>query len=190
MTETTVTSRLVTVASDLVPNTPLCDAMRKNLEALGPPAFTAEDRAYAAKMQATLSDDDIASAYRMAGITEGERKPLVNSLVPADAPVFPLPGSTDVGDVSWVVPTVQLWGANYAIGTPFHSWQMVAQGKSDVAIKGMVHAASVIAAIGADLFLDPDLRAAAKADHAARVGKAGYIYPLPEDAEPPIKEMG
>ena len=49
-------------------------------------------------------------------------------------------GSTDVGDVSWVTPTAQCWGACYAYGTPFHSWQMVAQGKLSLAHKGMVHA--------------------------------------------------
>ena len=189
MTETKMTWQMVTVASELVPNTPLCSAMRKNLEALGPPAFTDQDRAYAAKMQATMSDDDIASAYRLAGIAETTRKALVDNLVPADARAFPLPGSTDVGDVSWVVPTVQLWGANYAIGTPFHSWQMVAQGKSEPAIKGMVHAACVMAATGADLFLDPDLRDRAKADLAERVGVEGYVCPLPDDAKPPIEEM-
>lgn len=189
MTETEVTSRLVTVSSDLVPNGPLCDAMQKNLDALGPPAFTDTDRAYAARMQATLEPSDIAASYAMAGVRQTGEKVLGDFIVSEDAPVVDIPGSTDVGDVSWVVPTVQLWGANYAIGTPYHSWQMVAQGKSAPALRGMTHAAMIMAATGADALSDADLIRRAKADLAERTGPDGYLFPLPDDAEPPIAEM-
>jgi aminobenzoyl-glutamate utilization protein B len=84
---------------------------------------------------------------------------------------------------------VQLWGGTYAIGTPFHSWQMVAQGKGSPAMKGMVHAAAVMAATGADAILDPDLRARARADLSARTGPKGYVCPLADDAEPPVAAM-
>lgn len=189
MTETKMQARIVTVSSELVPNGPLCDAMQRNMTALGPPAFDDADRAYAAKMQATMGDADIASAYGMAGMVEGERRALADFLVPDTSMAPPLPGSTDVGDVSWVVPTVQLWGANYAIGTPFHSWQMVAQGKSTPALKGMFHAAKVMAATGMDVLSDPDLIKRAKADLAARTGPDGYTAPLPQGSKPPIDEM-
>lgn len=189
MTETSVKGELVTVASELVPNGPLCEAMQRNLDRLGPPPFTDEDRAYAAKMQATMTDADIASTYAMANMKETERKPLADFIVPDSVPPVDLPGSTDVGDVSWVVPTVQMWGANYAIGTPFHTWQMVAQGKSEPAIKGMIHAAQVMAATGMDCIRDPGLIARAKADLAERVGPKGYVCPLPDGAVPPIEEM-
>ncbi|HHL20086.1 MAG TPA: amidohydrolase [Aliiroseovarius sp.] len=189
MTETEMQAELVTVSSELVPNTPLCDAMQANLEALGPPPFNDADRDYAARFQATFSPDDIARSWGMAGMTPQAGKVLADFLPPADLPVLDLPGSTDVGDVSWVVPTVQLWGANYAIGTPFHSWQMVAQGKGAPALKGMEHAAKVMAATGIDALSDPDLVARAKADLAARTGPEGYIRPLPADARPPIDEM-
>jgi len=53
-------------------------------------------------------------------------------------------GSTDVGEVSWVVPTVQARVATCAVGTSFHTWQALAQGKSSVAYKGMIHAAKVM----------------------------------------------
>ena len=189
MSETTMETKLVTVASELVPNGPLMEAMQKNLDRLGPPPFNAEDHAYAAKMQATMTEDDISASYSMSGLRKKEDKALADFTVPTTAPIVDLSGSTDVGDVSWVVPTVQMWGANYAIGTPFHTWQMVAQGKSGPAIKGMTHVAQVMAATGVDVILDADLRARAKADLEARVGPQGYVYPLPEDAMPPIEEM-
>lgn len=189
MTETTVSDKVLAAVSNLIYNGPLGEAMQRNLERLGPPPFTDVDRAYAARFQATLSEDDIRAAYQMVGIAEESRKPLADFIVPADAPTIPMAGSTDVSDVSWVVPTIQLWGANHAIGTQLHSWQAVAQGKSQPAIKGMVHAAAVMAATGADAMLDADLRARAKEDLARRVGPAGYVCPLPDSAEPPIAEM-
>ena len=58
---------------------------------------------------------------------------------------IPLIGSTDVGDVSWVIPTVQVHAPTVAIGTPFHTWQVVAQGKTPAAHKAMVQAAKAMA---------------------------------------------
>lgn len=189
MSETQVSHKVLAAVSNLIYNGPLGDVMQANLDRLGPPPFTEEDKEYAAKFQATLTEDDILAAYRSMGITEGDRKPLADFVVPATAPTVEMGGSTDVADVSWVVPTVQVWGANHAIGTQLHSWQAVAQGKSAPALKGMVHAAALMAATAADAMTDPDLRARAKADLAARVGPAGYVSPLPENAIPPIAEM-
>lgn len=189
MTETQVSSQVLSGVSNLVYNAPLGEVMQRNLDRLGPPSFSDEDKAYAARFQATLSEDDIRQAYRGNGLVESDRKVLADFVVPADHPAVPFGGSTDVADVSWVVPTVQMCGANYAIGTQLHSWQVVAQGKSEPAVKGMVHAATIMAATAADAICDPELLARAKADLARRIGPEGYVSPLPEDAEPPIAAM-
>ena len=84
--------------------------------------------------------------------------------------------------MSWVVPTVQAHAPTYAIGTPFHSWQMVAQGKSGAAHKALVQVAKAMAATGVAALTNPELIAAAKADLAARVGPNGYVSPLPPGA--------
>lgn len=189
MTETTLRDEVLAAVSNLIPNAPLCDVMQRNLDRLGPPAFTDTDRAYAARFQATMSTDDIADAYRSLGLAPRTDTALPDFVVPGNVAPQPLGGSTDVADVSWVVPTVQLWGATYAIGTPFHSWQMVAQGKSSPAIKGMIHAAKVMAATGADAIIDADLRARARTDLQARVGPDGYVSPLPAGIDPPIAAM-
>ena len=88
------------------------------------------------------------------------------------------------------MPTVQVWGANHTIGTPFHTWQMVAQGKSPMAYKGMVHAAQAMAATGVDALLDAGLRDRAWADMKKPTGPNGYVCPLAADAEPPVAAMG
>ncbi len=95
-------------------------------------------------------------------------------------------GSTDVGDVSWAVPTVQAWVATCAIGTPFHSWQLTVQGKAPAAHKGMVHAAKIMATTARDLFERPELLAAAKAEHTAHRAREPYRCPMPDEVVPPI----
>jgi aminobenzoyl-glutamate utilization protein B len=96
-------------------------------------------------------------------------------------------GSTDVGDVSWVVPLVQADGPTCAVGTPFHSWQLTAQGKTPMAKKGMVHVAKVMAATALDALREPGLIAAARADLEARTRDTPYACPLPDEVKPPVQ---
>ena len=130
MTETRVEQRVISGVSNLLGNTPMEKAMHDNLMRLGPPSFDDADREFAAKIQGTLSDEDIESAFRRAGMPVKKNAPLCDAIIPLEARGAKMVGSTDVGDVSWVVPTVQARGATYAIGTPGHSWQLTAQGKS------------------------------------------------------------
>src|ERR1700761_1433006 len=171
MTETAVKVQVVSAVSNLLGNTPLEKAMHDNLLRLGPPPFGEADRDFARKIQATLTEEDIESAFRRAGMPVKD-VPLCDEIVPLDAKNAPMMGSTDVGDVSWVVPTVQARGATYAIGTPGHSWQLTAQGKMPAAHKGLVHVAKVMAGTALDVIQDETLLARAKADHRARVRKA------------------
>jgi aminobenzoyl-glutamate utilization protein B len=186
MTETTVDVQVISAVSNLMGNTPLEQAMHANFERLGPPPFDAADRAFADKIRATLTPDDIAAHYRRSGLKVRQDQPLADSIVPLGLAGEPMLGSTDVGDVSWVVPLVQADGATVAIGTPFHSWQLTAQGKSPLAKKGMVHVAKVMAATALDALRDPTLVAAAKADLQGRTDGNPYVSPLPADVTPPV----
>jgi aminobenzoyl-glutamate utilization protein B len=186
MTETSVKTQVVSAVSNLLANTPLEKAMQDNLDRLGPPPFDDADRAFAREIQATLSDEDIESAFRRAGMPVTDAA-LCDAVVPPDAKPAPMMGSTDVGDVSWVVPTVQARGATYAIGTPGHSWQLTAQGKMPAAHKGLVHVAKIMAGTAVDVLQDEVLLARAKADHQARIGRTPYVCPLPAELEPPVQ---
>src|SRR5215467_10013355 len=187
MTETRMESQVVSAVSNLLANTPLEKAMYDQLVRLGPPPFDEADRVEAAKFQSTLTDEDVASAFRRVGLPMRQGVPLCDEIVPLDAKSAPMVGSTDVGDVSWVVPTVQARGATYAIGTPGHSWQLTAQGKLPAAHKGLAHVAKVMAGTAIDVIQDEVLLARAKADHQARVSRNPYVCPLPDDLEPPVK---
>ncbi|MBK1660810.1 M20 family metallopeptidase [Paracraurococcus ruber] len=186
MTETKVEAKVVSGVSNLLGNTPLERAMQNNLDRLGPPPFDDLDRARAAEFQATLSDEDISTAWRKMGLPVRKGVPLCDVIVPLEVKGAPMVGSTDVGDVSWVVPTVQARGATYAIGTPGHSWQLTAQGKLPAAHKGMIHVAKVMAGTAVDCLLDPGLVAAAKADLAERTKDNPYEPVLSPDVQPPF----
>ena len=187
MTETRVEMQTISAVSNLMGNTPLDQAMHANISRLGPPMFDATDRAFAEEIRATLTPLDIAAQYRRAGLPIRQDQPLADFVVPLGLRGEPMLGSTDVGDVSWIVPLVQADGATLAIGTPFHSWQLTAQGKSPLAKKGMVHVAKVMAGTAIDALQDPDLITRAKADLAERTRDNPYISPLPADIMPPIR---
>jgi aminobenzoyl-glutamate utilization protein B len=186
MTETQVQQKVVSAVSNLLGNTPLEHAMQRQFDRLGPVQFDAADRKYADEIQRTLSPEDIASAYQRAGVPARENTPLCDFVVPYGTKGAPMIGSTDLGDVSWAVPSVQARVATHAIGTPGHSWQITAQGKSGQAKKGMVHAAKLMAGLAVEALTDPGLVAAAKADHRARTAVTPYSCPLPADVKPPV----
>jgi aminobenzoyl-glutamate utilization protein B len=186
MTETKVETRIVSAVSNLLGNVPLEKLMHDNFQRLGPPDFDDMDRAVAAKFQATLTADDIAAAYRRHGLKVEPGKVLCDKIVPIEVSGSGGVGSTDVGDVSWAVPTVQARGATCAIGTPFHSWQLTGQGKTSFAHKGLVHVAKVMAGTALDAIRDPALIAQAKADLKERIGTTPYVSPLPPEVGPAL----
>ena len=183
MTETSVTSKVVSAMSNLLANLPLEDAMQRNFDRLGPPPFDAEDMAFARQMQATVTRQDVETAFRRAGLPVTD-VPLCTTIAPKSAPGPKMMGSTDVGDVSWAVPTVQARGATYTIGTPGHSWQLTAHGKSPLAHKGMVHVAKAMAGVAVDVLSDSVLLEQAKADFRERLERSPYTPLLPDDAKP------
>ena len=189
MTETTVSTKVVSAVSNLMGNDPLEKLMDDNFQRLGPPAFDDADRAYAEQIRATLTPADIASAFERFGIPPRMDMPLCDFIAPLSATSKGGNGSTDVGDVSWVVPTVQARGATCAVGTPFHAWQLTAQGKSPAAHKGLVHVAKVMAGTAVDAINNPEVIARAKADLAERTRATPYVCPLPPDVQPPIAAM-
>ncbi|WP_112320923.1 amidohydrolase [Oceanibium sediminis] len=187
MTETRVETRVFTGVSNLIGNRPLEEAMQAELDRLGPVPFDEDDRVFAREIQKTLTRDDIAVSFRRCGMPPPDDDlPLCDFVAPLDLQGEGGEGSTDVGDVSWAVPTVQARVATCAVGTPFHTWQTVAQGKVPAAHKGMVYAAKVMAATAKRLIEDPSLRAAAKSVHAAHLAKTPYVCPLPDGVAPPI----
>ncbi|MGW6779316.1 M20 family metallopeptidase [Brucella pseudogrignonensis] len=185
MTETTVEMKIVSAVSNTLDNKPLEHALHTAMDELGVPDFDSQDRAFAREIRKTFSEKDIASVYKAIGLPITD-EPLANFLTPENTNRKPFIGSTDIGDVSWVVPTVQVHAPTVAIGTPFHTWQIVAQGKSPAAHKAMVHAAKAMAATGLNVITDPLLLKNAKAALAEHTSRTPYICPLGSDVSPPL----
>ena len=95
-------------------------------------------------------------------------------------------GSTDVGDVSFTVPTVGMGSATWIPGTPAHSWQAVAAGGTDIGNKGMMVAAKTIALTAIDLFSDKNLIEKAKAEFSKKRGANFKYIPLLGDRAPAL----
>ena len=120
------------------------------------------------------------------GLPKDARKPLCDLVVPREAPHLPMMGSTDVADVSWVVPLVQMHGATFAIGTPV---PLLAAGRArQVAGRPQGYGARRQGHGRDRARRDPQPRlvARAKADLAQRTAEAPYRSPIPDGVKPPV----
>ena len=190
MTETSLAVEFDGGSAELLQNAVLEQAMHDIAVRLGPVPFDDADRRLAQPFLATVSPAEVAMARAMAGIDASDPSPLHDGIIPFDAtaPRQRAGGSTDVGDVSWVVPTVQCTGAVAALGTPAHAWQLVAQGKMAAAHKGMIHAAKIMGATAASLLTDHGLLARARDEFDTRITQRPYDCPIPEGVlAPPLR---
>jgi aminobenzoyl-glutamate utilization protein B len=159
---------------DILPNRVLSVAMQKDLEMVGGVDYTPEEVEFAKKIQATF-------AYKVPPIES------VKTVAPLSATIQDGGASSDVGDVSWNVPTVGLGAATWVAGTPAHSWQAVACGGTDIGIKGMMVAAKTMTLMGIDLLTQPDLVSAAQAEFQKDRGPDFHYVPLLGTRKPAVK---
>ncbi|KQO16575.1 amidohydrolase [Paenibacillus sp. Leaf72] len=181
MTETELEIRFDAASSNMILNTALEKVMQQNFERLGIPQFDAEEKAFASHIRQTLSPQELQSDRQQGEDTE---QPLADKLEAYKPKAGIVPGSTDVGDVSWLVPTAQCGTACLALGTPLHTWQVVSQGATSIGHKGMLHAGKVMAATAAELLLNPELLALAKQEHEAEREGKPYQSLIPPEAKP------
>jgi aminobenzoyl-glutamate utilization protein B len=176
MSRTKVEVQVETDCHEIIPNRPLAKLLDRNLRRVGPPQFTAADAALARDLQSPLRGEF--------GLKEKE--PLHEKIEPLPAePEKPEGGSTDVGDVSWLVPTGGLYAACFPLGSPGHSWQNVAAVGSPIGHKGMMVAAKALALSLADLLGDGDVLKEAKADFQKRMAGRKYTTRVPKGQKPP-----
>lgn len=143
----------------------------KNLALLGPMSYTDEEIAFAKKIQESTGKPQVGLHTKV--------EPLEETNPNAGG------GSTDVGDVSWVVPTLRLSVATAPIGTPWHSWAVVACGGMSIGHKGMLHSSKTLAMTMVDLYEDPKKVEAIKAEFTKAKGDHLYKGLIP-DGPPPV----
>jgi aminobenzoyl-glutamate utilization protein B len=171
-TGTRVEHQVVTSYWNVLPNETLAGVQHRNLQRVGGVEYTAEEQAFAEKIRATL----ISPAAGLG--SQSVVQPLRSGEV--------APASTDMGDISWNVPTVQMSAATFVPGVPAHSWQAVACAGSSIGIKGMLVAAKTIALTVSDLYSAPATIAAAKEEFLRRRGGAGFKYSTLAPPQPPL----
>lgn len=175
MTRTKLDVEVVTDCHELIPNSPLSELLYENLQAVGPPEFTEDERAFARKLQQPLQEE-FETDFPVA-IDES-----VHSLEESSRPSK---GSTDVGDISWFVPTGGIRTSCFVAKSPGHSWQNVACIGSSVGEKGIVYASRVLAVSALDLFQKADLLEAAREHWKKQMQDREYTTLIPEGQKAP-----
>jgi aminobenzoyl-glutamate utilization protein B len=169
-TETKLEVQYLGGTMEILPNNTLAQVAKKNLVALNDLKYDAEEMKFAVRLQESFPEkssiEDIGRVFDVAGRSSG--------------------GSTDVGDVSWVVPVTGFSTSCWVPGTPGHSWQAVACGGTTIGKKGMNLAARTLAATAWDLFTTPDLIRDAKVEHMKRLAGKKYTAMLEKDQPPPL----
>jgi aminobenzoyl-glutamate utilization protein B len=169
-TGTTVDFEVGGATYNILPNAVLADLQRRNLQAVGGVFYSPEEQAFAEALRRTLDNPatPLGSEVRV--------QPPSETFTPA---------SSDLGDVSWKVPTTEITTATWVPGTSAHTWQAVACDGMSIGIKGMMVAAKTMALTGVDLFTTPDLVAKARAEFDRR--RAGVVYSSRiGDRKPPL----
>jgi aminobenzoyl-glutamate utilization protein B len=172
-TETRLEMELINSVYNILPNDALTMLFEKNLKAIGGIRYSPEEQTFAEKLVQTYQTSE--------GILPlGSQE----QIQPVDGGYDS--GSTDVGDVSWQIPTAQFYTATYVPGTPAHSWQSTACSGMSIGRKGMVVAAKTLALTAVDLIADAKQVEAAKASFEKRRAGIEYRSRLPIDQKPPL----
>jgi len=154
---------------EILPNDSLAQITRNNLAKLNDLAFDAEEEKFALRVQETFD----------------EKTPLasIKNVFGAGGPGR---GSTDVGDVSWVVPTNGFSTVCFVPGSAGHSWQNVAASGTSIGRKGMQLAAKTMAATAWDIFADPKIIETAREEHKRQLNGRKYLSLMGKDQPPPL----
>lgn len=172
-TGTTMDYEMIGGTHELLHIESLQKQVHKNLEKIGGYNYSNEEKSFAEKISESLGVK--LDMNYVKGV-----QPYNPSILAKGS------GSTDVGDVSFALPTVGFNTATWVPGTPAHSWQAVAAGGTSIGIKGMLIAAKTLALTGMQLIDDPILIANAKKEFALKRGKDFKYIPLIGDRKPAL----
>jgi aminobenzoyl-glutamate utilization protein B len=171
-TGTTHKVNLIAGVHEYLLNRPLLEALQANLELIEAPEFSKEEQEFARTLQRYVGVEELGFLDKV--------KPL------AEKPESPRGGSTDVAEVSYMVPTAGFSVATAAEGVPWHSWATTACHGMSAGRKGAVVAAKVIAATGMDLLTNPELVKSARSVFEKATEGKSYQSPIPKDQKPPV----
>ncbi len=164
----------------------LLEVSQANLERVGGPSFDEQERAFARQLANTHPPGTHERIVKRAGLTLLDGEFLSEEILPDTGLRGVSSGSTDVGDVSWNVPTAEIRTACWPVGNAGHSWQNTAAAGTTIGTKGMVVAAKAMALTGLDALVDPDLVVQARKEFQARTAATPYVCPIPAHVNPEV----
>lgn len=194
MTETQMASRQIDGTSSTVSNQVLEQLLYQNLCTVPLPDYNHHELTFAATLKTTYHTEGLPGARPehskgirafIAEKSESGSAAINDFVIPYEPSSHFSPGSSDVGDVSWLTPTAQFTAVTWPSGCPGHSWQAVSTGRTTLAHKGILFAAKVLAATAADLMLDPALLAQAREEFTETTAE-GYDCPISKDLLPTV----
>lgn len=193
MTDTRVECELAMAFTEYLPNQALAQVANQCMEEIGAPPWDEADYRLAKGFLDTYNPEVQANIRTEIARIYGEDRVEAILAKPLDSQIHPfapqnmrlVAGSTDVGDVGYAVPTLNINVATCCVGNVGHTWQMTAQSCSPLAHKGLLTAAKILALSAVRTMEQPEVMAAAKAEVVKRNG-GKYVCPLPDSVEPPI----
>jgi len=175
---------------NVLPSKALSDVVTANMREVGVPEYSAKDLKYAEELTETTSKEDKIEELRLT------KRPgwqdLVDKMIDTDImdpwdKDFVWPGSTDVGDVSWVAPTMEFTTSTYVLGTGAHSWQVVSCSGAGIGHKSLLFAARTMAGSAIDLLTKPDMLKRVQDEFETRKAGRKYVSPVGKDVKPPLE---
>ncbi len=166
--------KLVSGIHELLPNRAGGQAMQNNLEQLGEIIYTDKETEFAYQIQEEVFKPKVGLDSKISPLKETAE--------------HPMGGSTDVGDVSFIVPVVRLGVTTAPSGTPWHSWAVVACAGMSIGHKGMIYASKALGMTAVDLFTNSHLLEEVKAEFRTRLGDYQYKGLLPPGPPPLAQE--
>jgi aminobenzoyl-glutamate utilization protein B len=192
MARTTHEVEFLTGCYNKLPNRVLSELVVSNMREIGAPKHTEEELDFARELNKSIPSELKKENLRRDGRPGWEN--MLDELF--DERILDAydegrvgGGSTDVSDVSWVIPTIEFNTATWILGTPGHSWQVVAQNGTSIGHNSLVFASKVYAACSLDLLTNPDLLKKVQSEWVERLAERVYKSPLPEDLKPPVHQM-
>jgi len=189
MTETTVEIKMEGSCHNLIPNKTLEKVMHQAMQELSLPEASFEEIEFAKAIYHSFTEEERQAAEGYVGKDIAKRlaeKPIAEFVAPYSEKIEFMGGSTDVADCSWNVPTVQCLTSTFAFGTPFHTWQVVAQGKQPYAKNAMLLAGKAMASTAVTAIQSETIIEKATEEWQERLDGEVYEALIPNDLKPPV----
>ena len=189
MTETELEVQFIDGLYNIIPNRGLAELVVKNMREVEPPTWSEEELVFASKIAAHFNKQDKIDSMRKSKVPNWEKYvdvDLMTDIIEPWGEGETSPGSSDVGDVSWICPTLEFGTACNVLGAPGHSWAFAACAGSSIGHKSLIFAAKSMAGAATELLVDAGLRKVIAEEHQKRLKGRSYKTPLPEGLQPPL----